>query len=248
MRIGICTGVENASAALAAGFDYVEVNTSVLATREDFLGQEYRDARAEASNLFFPSDIRLNGPEATPYREYMERAIARAAEAGISVMVIGSAGARNAPEGVPIDTAFRRFIEVAAEAQSIASHYGIRIAPESLNRTETNVANDLPFLAADLNTVGVGYTADAYHVLYEWSAEGGSGAPDADFWERQLPFIPTHVHIANLERLSPSGDDPMLLGFIERLRDLGYEGRVSLEGRLNTTLEEAARNLRQLTR
>lgn len=246
MRIGLCTGIENASVALGAGFDYVEVSTSALASQVDFAPQNYREARAEASNLFFPSDIRLNGSSATPYREYMERAIARAAEAGISVMVIGSAGARSAPEGVPIDAAFRRFIEVAAEAQAIASGYGIHIAPESLNRSETNVANDLPFLAADLHTVGVGYTADAYHVLYEWSADGGSGVPDAEFWERQLPFAPTHVHIANLERQAPEGDDPMLLGFIARLQDLGYQGRVSLEARLQTSLEEAATNLRQL--
>jgi sugar phosphate isomerase/epimerase len=246
MRFGICGGIDIAERALAAGFDYVEVGASSFANLEPFDPEVYRSAHAEASNLFFPASIKLFGPERTSYLDYAEQAVERAAEIGIEVMVIGSGGARRAPEGMA--NADENFVRIAGEVARIASRHGIAVAPESLNRTETNVGNDLGRLAHLLRNEGVGYTADSYHVLYEWNADAvngagsGSGAPDAAHWAGQLPFTPTHVHIADLPRFAPRADDPMLTGFVNRLRELEYDARVSLECKLPDMEVETLRN------
>lgn len=239
MRIGICGGLDIAEKAREAGFEYLEVGASGFATRADFDPEEYRRAGAKASNLFFPSTIHLQGPHATAYREYVETAVARAAKIGLQVMVIGSGAARKAPDGVDLEAAEERFIEIATEVQEVAEPYGITVAPESLNRSETNVGNDLGMLARSLQGMGVAYTADSYHILYEWNADGGiDGEPD---WVDQIPFLPAHVHVSNLQRKAPSADDPLVRAFFARLRDLGYDGRVSLEANLPDMTVETLR-------
>jgi len=102
-------------------------------------------------------------------------------------------------------------------------------------------------LAEGLKFAGVGYTADSYHVLYEWHADFPTDAfPSEEHWALQIPFLPTHVHIADLPRFAPKPTDPMVQGFAKRLLDLGYDGRVSLEyrrgddysGELHTALHD----------
>ena len=150
-------------------------------------------------------------------------------------MVLGSGGARRAPAvGQEWED---DFVEVAAALDEFAKVHGIRVVPESLNKSETNVGNDLEKLARSLHARGLGYTADAYHVLRE---EGVS--PD---WEKQIPFAPAHVHFASYERKVPQPDDRMLEPFFKRLKALGYRGRVSFEGSLeDLTPREALERLR----
>lgn len=147
-------------------------------------------------------------------------------------MVVGSGGARRSPEGTDPSQAEAEFVSIAAEIQEMARPFGIVIAPESLNRSETNVGNDLAAFATALVAAGSGYTADSYHVLYEWRADGGSEpATDPEFFAQQMPTKPDHVHLASAERVLPRGDDPELQAFAAQLRELGYDGRVSLEAR-----------------
>lgn len=222
----MCCSVEEASAALASGFDYVELGASGFnGLSDEWDRTRYRGLPIEATNLFFDSRIRLFGKDRTPYREYVERTVERAASLNVPLMVIGSGGSRRAPEDMDGD---RAFVAVAAEVAEIAGEHGIVIAPESLNRTETNVGNDLRSLAIALRDAGVGYTADSYHIFFEWDADGRSWSL-AGLMEWQIPFAPSHVHIANLPRDGVSAEDEMLIAFVERLKALGYEGRVSLE-------------------
>ncbi len=234
MRIGICAGLDLAPRALAAGFDYVEVGASGFTLREDFDAAQYRELKAEAANLFFPGTIKLFGSEATPWWNYAQNAVDRAAQIGIEVIVIGSGGARRAPEGV--HDAEAAFVEVAGQIADYARARGIVIAPESLNQSETNVGNDLAILARSLSARGVGYTADSYHVLVE-----AHGNPN---WESQIPFCPTHVHVGDLPRNAPEPEDPHIQGFAKRLKELGYDGRISLEARLRADTDEELRRVR----
>lgn len=160
-------------------------------------------------------------------------------------MVIGSGAARRAPARAEGDTAFAGTV---AEIAEMARPYGIAIAPESLNRTETNVGNDLRSLALAVRGKA-SYTADSYHVLFEWDADGRR-VPVEELWIDQIPYAPAHVHIADLRRFSPRADDPMLQGFAERLSELNYEGAVSLECRRHDGLDfgEALAELRALFR
>ncbi len=249
IRFGVCCGIDDAEVVLGAGFDYVELGANNLS---DDVGK-YRGLPVEATNLFFPGSVKMFGSEATPYLELAKATVDRAAKVGVQTMVIGSGASRKAPEGTDLEWAEREFILAVAVIAEHAKKYGIPIAPESLNRTETNVGNDLGCLARGLRHAGVGYTADSFHVLYEWNAEPHAEEfPSKSHWEEQVPFLPTHVHIADLPRFAPKPGDPMVEGFAARLLELGYDGRVSLEYRRGddfpAEMRQAVRDLKTLFR
>lgn len=223
MRFGLCCSVDDARAALDAGFDYVELPASALLDRR----ADYAAVRPEVTNVFFPGGYSVYGEAERQALEYAERVIAAAADVGVQVMVIGSAGARQAPDAVTEHEA--EFVRVAAEIELIAKPYGIVIAPESLSRQECNVGTNLGTFATALIEGGLAYTADSYHVLTEWRLDGHDEAPPQAFWDEQLPFLPAHVHLGSRPRLDPRPDDPDLAGFVARLRHLEYDQRVSLE-------------------
>lgn len=206
MRLGLCCRPEEGPQALALGYDYVEYPASAAEP-------------SEATNLFFPGDVRLYEDGISAGRAIVEAAAGR----GVRIMVLGSGGVRRAPEGMM--DAEARFVRLAAELDRFAQTLGLRVAPESLNATETNVGNSLPDLARALAEEGAPYTADAYHALVETGTENA----DLDFWREQMPFGPLHVHFAARDRSVPQPDDAALRAFFARLRELGYEGRASLE-------------------
>ncbi|HTQ08728.1 MAG TPA: TIM barrel protein [Fimbriimonadaceae bacterium] len=226
MKFGVCAGVVDAPAILDAGFDYIEVGATGFSGMDEHWDRSpYEGLPILATNLFFDQRIHLFGAHKTPYLDYSMRTIERAASLGVPVMVIGSGGPRTAPDDIDGDSAF---VDVVAELSQIAQPFGIALAPESLNRTETNVGNSLRSLAIRLRARGVGYTADSYHILFEWDAEGRKVWLD-DLMEDQIPFAPTHVHVANLPRTGVDAEDPMLQAFAGRLAELEYGGNVSLE-------------------
>ncbi|MHB8636771.1 MAG: TIM barrel protein [Fimbriimonadaceae bacterium] len=236
MRFGVCCGLGEAHLALALGYDYVELGASTIAEAPDVAS--FRDLPIEATNLFFPGAIQLFGPEPDAYRAYAHDAIERVASLGVKIMVVGSGASRRAPHGIPPDVAEARFGEIPADLQGMATEYGIAIAPESLNRSETNVGNDLGVLAHALRADAVGYTADLYHILYEADADGRT----ANMAE-QVPFAPTHVHLADRPRFAPDVDNTSVIAFAHRLRDLGYSARISLECQRPDPPEDLAKGL-----
>ena len=227
MKFGICCSVEEAPAALAAGFDYVELAASQLLDREI----EYLRVGPEITNVFFAGGYSIYGAERERALRYATETIEAASRVGIELMVIGSAGARRAPSDDLIEECDRLFVDVAAEISRIAQPFGITIAPESLGRAECNVGVDLGRLATALHAEGVAYTADSYHVISEWVFAGNEAPPPLEHWREQMPFKPAHVHIGSRPRMDPQPGDPDLVGFVERLAELGYDERVSLECR-----------------
>ena len=204
MRLGLCCTPSEGPQALALGYDYVEYPANAKEP-------------SEATNLFFPGDVRLYGPGA----DGLERgkAIVEAGAArGVQIMVLGSGGVRKGgPE--------KEFYDLAAALDRHAQTLGLRLAPESLNPEETDVATRLPDMARELEKRGAPYTADSYHALVE--ANTPDGGPE--FWREQLPFAPIHVHFAPFDRSVPTGEEESLKTFFARLRELGYDGRASLE-------------------
>ncbi|HLO97731.1 MAG TPA: TIM barrel protein [Fimbriimonas sp.] len=240
--LGICTSLEKAHLAVEAGFDYVEISASEIAQQEPWTTEPYQNLPIQVVNLFFPGGVTLwDHGKFNPYH-YTENLAPRLAELGVSIAVIGSGGQRRLAEEAMADVVHWH-PEKPQEPESVMAtlfhslqllcESQLKIAPESLNRTETNVGTDCGSFARTLAERGIGYTADLYHILREWDfdgREGGLPAPTQAFWEEQLPFAPLHVHVAQLEgRRAPEPGDPMLEGGFARLRQLGYTGRFSLE-------------------
>lgn len=223
-KVGVCSAFSRVDSMMAMGFDYVELSASGLAGMTDEARSHYETPR---SNLFFPSGISLFNNAYDRTLDAAQVSIEAAAECGVEVMVVGSGAWRNAPANANMTEAHEKFLKAVAEFQGYAIKFEIKIAPESLNRSETNVGNDLGAMARLLRTRGVGYTADSFHALQE--ARANSRTADAAFWEEQLPFAPLHVHMASAERLAPSSEDPEMIGFAARLKALKYKGTFSLE-------------------
>src|SRR5689334_17979508 len=101
-EFGICTSIENAPAAKAAGWDFIEVlvgpNLEGMVADAEWKGLERARKSAlpiPAANSLVPGTLKITGPEAdlTKLREYMMRVIGRAGKIGIKSLVFGSGGA-----------------------------------------------------------------------------------------------------------------------------------------------------------
>ena len=248
MKVGICISLEKAPLAVESGFDYVELAVSEMMAREPWDTSAYAGLPIEACNLFFPGGVKLfsiERSEAFPILPYLAGAKARLTELGVAVGVVGSGNQRRCPAEIPFpyqgDPTDFLWSQAESPEEILARHLAMGsgmpgktvFAPESLERSESNVGIDCAYFSRILAKHGVGYTADAYHLLKEWDAngrEGGLSVPSDAYWADQMPHTPTHLHLAQLEgRRYPQVNDPMLVGFFARLRELGFDARVSLE-------------------
>ena len=143
---GTRSGIESVETAAALGFDYIELSLAHLAglTAGGFAEVSARMARSglrcEACNNFFPSRLRLTGPAADlgGALEYAGAAMARAASLGVEVIVLGSSGAKNVPEGFPAEAARAQLLELLGGLAPLAARHGITIVLEPISRPEAN--------------------------------------------------------------------------------------------------------------
>lgn len=245
IRLGICTGIENAVLMKEIGYDYVELNLSRIAamTDEDFVQLEREAGEAplpvEAANSMLPGDFVLCSGEGTGerMRSYLKTAFGRAAALGIKIIVFGSGRARSLPESVSRAEGMDRLAAFLRLAGPMAAEHGIRIAIEPLRRQECNFINtvaegqELSAFAAVPNVLAL---ADLYHMM--------SGEEPYDALDNGIGVI--HAHIAErLKRSYPrqgDGSDADYAEFFRRLKSAGYEGRVSIEGRSDDFAADAA--------
>jgi len=254
IRIGICTGWERASLVASLGYDYIELSLSATAAMEDVAFEEARAAladspvRAEAFNSMMPPSLRLIGPDVdlVPVREYLTRAIPRAAALGAQVIVFGSGGARRVPERWAMDSAWAQLTDFLRLCLPILEEHCISLAIEPLSRSESNIIHTVREAAALAAAVSypyegelrfsssnprveqvndtIGALGDTYHMA-------ANGDPFESFVavSRYLK----HVHTAeSLTRAYPRlGDGTDYTGLFAALADARYEKRVSVEGK-----------------
>lgn len=248
MKIGMCTELMNAPLVSAAGFDYIESATSALAlaSEEDFMKMTeavfQSGIAAEAFNVMLPGKFHLTGPAAdlAPVTEYLECGFRRMEELGAVIQVFGSGGARNVPEGWPMERALVQLVEFLNLAAPLAADHGIFIAIEPLNPGECNIINtveDARALAAMAGLPNVGVLADWYHMAKQQETTGGMLAAGKAL---------LHCHVANPNgrRFPLPGDGAEYTAFFGALRQIGYTGRVSVEA--GGTQEEYTACLRRI--
>jgi D-psicose/D-tagatose/L-ribulose 3-epimerase len=243
MRFGICgsmvarqpdgSGIEIINEAREIGYDYLELSLAHLATLpEDGFAEIRRRAEAsrlpvEACNNFFPRSVRLTGAEVNwaQVSEYIHKAVSRAADLGVRVIVFGSSAAKNVPVGFPTYRAWQQIERVLRLADSEASPRGITIAIEPINHQESNILHSVAeglALMRRVNLPGVRVLADYYHMAVE--------KEDPAILITAGPDL-CHVHFARLEgRLYPCAPEPGFSAFFRQVAAAGYCGRISVEG------------------
>jgi sugar phosphate isomerase/epimerase len=242
MRFGLCTSPDNLERAGKLGFDYIEFSAASTAalSGDEFNALKARmdksPIKAERFNVLFPGTIKLVGPAAAggEIRAYLEQAFERVKALGGKAVVFGSGASRAFPPGVPFKETYRELIAAVKLIGEAAEKYGLTVAIEPLNRSETNCINSLiegAMLEAAVNSPSVGLLADLYHILKEKE-------PMDD-----IPAVKelTHTHVALLEgRAFPVTADQDVQAFFAALKKAGYDGTMSIEGRTENLEKDAA--------
>lgn len=237
MKIGCTVGykdIEKIKECAKAGFDYVEVALNGLAACSDeeleaFVGAlRENDIPCEAANCLFPGSIKLcdESFDESAIEEYLEKALARAKAVGVDTVVFGSGASRKIPEGFSREKAVSQLEVVCRKyLDPIAAKNGITIVIEPLNKGETNIFNSVEETMVFVERLSLGNVkclADTYHMDVE--AEPYSNV-------RLAGDALRHTHIANPDgRVMPlEGDKNDYKPFMSYLREIGYNGRLSVE-------------------
>lgn len=182
-----------------------------------------------ASNGFIrPKHLKCVGPDANhdEVLVWAETVFRRIQQLGGKMVIFGSGGSRRLPKDWPVEKADEQFVSLLKMMGPIAKKYEVTIALEQLNSKECNYINRIGEAAAIIRAVdhpNVRLLADLYHM-----------AMDGDTPEdlKKAVDLVVHVEIAEKNgRTFPgkSGDD--FRPFFRVLRDAGYRGSVSIEGR-----------------
>ena len=248
MKIGFCGPLERMKEAAEAGFDYLEptVTSAAGLSETEFEacleGMKKAPLPTPSFNVLFPGTMELisgNTPE-KEIKAYLESALRRVRLLGGKTVVFGSGRSRRRPEGLPYDEAFRRLIRVTRLIGDAAQANGLTIAVEPLNRGETNMINSVgegACLAAAADHPAVKLLADYYHIAME-------GEPPEELL--RVGGI-CHAHIATREgRRAPVQPEDGFRRMFSAMKKSGYQGLLSVEGRVDDMAAEGAASVRML--
>jgi sugar phosphate isomerase/epimerase len=228
---GWCRGIEEAELLRETGFDYIECALTALKLEDDKSYQEELPHYLNSSlpvhsfNLFFPSDLKVVGPDIDEHR--IQRYVARAAEAlhqvGARISVLGSGRSRRVPEDWEKARAEEQFVRLLERIADEFTGTGVVLAVEPLNRRECNLINsveDASRFARMINRDPIRALADFYHM--EEEDEPLQTLIDHKDWL-------AHIHLADTGRLSPGTGKYPYTAFASYLRQSGYTGMISAE-------------------
>lgn len=235
--IGIAAPLDRAAAFKEQGADFLTVSTG------DFLAPDQPD-EVFAKNLALlaasplpvlacngfirPKHLRCVGPEANHDQvlEWAAVTFRRLKQAGGKFVVFGSAGARNLPDGWSREKADGQFVALLKRMGPLAEEHGVTVTIEQLNAAECNYINRIGEGAALIRQAGhpnIRLLADLYHMAR-------MGDTPADL--KAAMDMVVHMEIAEKdERTYPGvkGDD--FRPFFRVLRESGYKGAISIEGK-----------------
>ncbi len=234
MRFGICTGAGASGSVKSAGWDFVEENVQGILQGSN--PDDAWDGRARATaatlpllaaNCLVPGNLKITGPEADlgKLREYMTRVLQRAAKTGMKVLVFGSGGARNVPEGFDREKARQQIIEFMKMAAPIAGQNGVTIVAEPLNKQECNVINsvaDAMTYVKAVNHPNFQCLVDSFHFWVE--------DEPLENLKQAMPHI-RHVHLADKDGRVPPGQSGTAdyRPFFRTLKQGNYNDLISVE-------------------
>ncbi len=237
VKVGYCTGLKNVEAAKAAGFDYVELSATEIASLsdDDFAAAAARlkslGIATPAANLFLPATLKVTGPDVHPDQQlqHVRKALTRLAALGTQVVVFGSGGARRVPDGFPKEEAFRQLVDFGRRAAREARANGITLTIEPLRKQETNIINTAAEGLDLVNAVGdpnFQLMIDFYHLASEHE--------DPAIVLKAKDHI-RHLHVANPQgRVFPQAWEEFdYAPFFANLRAIGYDKRISVEASTN---------------
>jgi D-psicose/D-tagatose/L-ribulose 3-epimerase len=243
VQIGVCASPRDLEKADRYGFDYLEPPAAVIAAMNDADFQAFK-TRVLASRLRCPSfnsfirTLRVVGDDVRQreLQAYLDLCLPRCRELGGEVIVWGSAGSRNVPEGFSRDRAWTQVKDFLRLAGDAARPHDCVIAIEALRHQESNIINtssEALRLVHEVNHPNVRMIVDYYHMRVE------NEDPEI-IWRARREIV--HFHFANPQgRRWPRSttEDSEYGRFFQLVKKIGFRGGISIEG--NGSFEEDAR-------
>ncbi len=242
MRFGVCTKIEKAEIVIDAGYDYIELSAAAdLIPEGDENDWNERRREIDKMSIFpeaFNSFIRtgkITGPDADPTRlkKYVNTALIRANQIGGKIVVFGSNGARNVPDGFPLDEAVKQIEDFLTMCADASDQTGVTVVIEPLHRGESNIVNlvsEGAALTRKINRKGVRNLADTFHMEME-NEPMSAVLESAD--------VLAHVHTADTGRFAPGTGSYDHVALFRALHEAGYDDRLSIECDWNDKFDDS---------
>jgi D-psicose/D-tagatose/L-ribulose 3-epimerase len=233
VKIGYCGRLSDVETVKAAGFDYLEVRVAEVAALSDadFAAtvEKFKQVGLPvlSANIFIPSDIKITGPNIDKERQmqYIRKALDRVSLLGVHLVVFGSGGARQVPEGFPHQEAFQQLVDFGKRLAPEARARNITIAIEPLRQQESNIVNNsLEALrwVKDVDDPNIQLMIDFYHFSVEK--------------EDTSDILMVKDHLRHLHMANPNGrvlplkwDEYKYAPFFALLRKIHYDRLISVE-------------------
>jgi D-psicose/D-tagatose/L-ribulose 3-epimerase len=243
IEVGVCAPVRDLETAERFGFDYFEPPAAAVAAMTEPEFQAFR-TRALASRIrctsfnSFVRTLKVVGDNVSPaeLQPYLEVCLDRCRQLSGKIVVWGSAGSRNVPEGFSRERAWEQIKAFLRMAGDAARARQLVIAIEPLRHQESNIINtgaEALRLVREVNHPNVRMIIDYYHLRVE--------NEDPEIILRARHEI-VHFHFANPEgRRWPrsASEDPEYGRFFSLLKQIRFRGGISIEG--NGTFQDDAR-------
>lgn len=234
-EIGVVQNYENDSQLKAQGYSYLVESTQKIFSPGNVSEQEFQanlpriknlDIPLLGANLFIPGNLKVVGPEVDEEAvlSYMEIVFQRAKAAGSQLIIWGSGGSRQVPDGFDRLKAKEQFVGMARQAAVLAKEYDIVLALENLNRSEVNFINTLAEaleIVKEVDRENFRLCADIYHMLKENEKPA--------VIEQAKGYV-VYCELAEREgRAAPGVHGEDFKPFIAALKNIGYEGKIIVE-------------------
>lgn len=232
MRFGCCASIEQAESVYQAGFDFIECPVISLIPEESEEAFEkilplFKESLVpvEVCNIFLPPDLKVVGEAVDEDRikKYIETALQRVKKIGVDTVVLGSGQSRSVPEGFSHEKAEEQILSILYMIADHADLLDITIVIEPLNTKESNIITSIPEAAKYAKKVkrkSIKVLADFYHMEEE-----------NEPLEHIVSYgnLIKHIHVADTERKSPGMGNYPYSEFVDHLKQIDYQGRVSVE-------------------
>src|SRR5438067_3423888 len=234
VKIGVCT--RDSAGAVKYGFDYVEPGAAEIAAMSEEQFRQYSDTvlasplRCHAFNSFIRRpDLKVVGPEVptSALRGYLEGCLPRCRRLGASIVVWGSAGSRNVPQGFSREQARDQIAAFLKMAGEVARRSHVIVAIEPLRRQESNILNtgaEALEMVRRVKHPNIRMIIDYFHLREE-----NEDPRIIEIGKREI----VHLHFANPHgRAWPHDlvEDDHYAAFFGFLKKTGYSGGISIEG------------------
>ena len=238
--IGMCSSDPNEVRILKKyGYDFYEGDFATITAmpQEEYEGllEATRETglRSLGMNCFAYPPHMLLEMSLEALDEYLESRLPRALELGLQYLVIGSGGARRRPDWMSHEQATEKFVAMLKRYAAIADRYDIEIIIEPLYRTACNFVNTYEEGLAICRTVDhprVGILMDFFHSYHE--------NEPYSVLKKAGPYL-KHIHLAaeDDKHIPVRGEEEITARFVRLLKEIGYSGRIVLEGEARPDFE-----------